>query len=309
MKKNLAPFIALIVLFAVCCLASPVFYKPDNLLNIIRQISYSGLLALGMTIVIAGAGIDLSVGSLLALSGVLGLQVMNALPADLAPGLAFLVMIAVSIGTGLLGGAINGALINYGKIPPFIATLGTFSIFRSLAIYRAEAGLVSSENVILNSVSTTWGGSIPLITLFLTAIILFVVLKLTKYGWHILAIGANEKAARYAAINVRKVSFLSYLLLGLLCGIGAILLAGRLGSVSSTGAGNGYELDAIAAVIIGGTPMVGGKASIWGTLAGVIMLGMISNILDLKEMSVYLQGTIKGLIIISVVLLQYKKNK
>ncbi len=309
MKKNLAPFIALIVLFPVCCLPSPVFYTPDNLLNIIRQISYSGLLALGMTIVIAGAGIDLSVGSLLALSGVLGLQVMNALPADLAPGLAFLVMIAVSIGTGLLGGAINGALINYGKIPPFIATLGTFSIFRSLAIYRAEAGLVSSENVILNSVSTTWGGSIPLITLFLTAIILFVVLKLTKYGWHILAIGANEKAARYAAINVRKVSFLSYLLLGLLCGIGAILLAGRLGSVSSTGAGNGYELDAIAAVIIGGTPMVGGKASIWGTLAGVIMLGMISNILDLKEMSVYLQGTIKGLIIISVVLLQYKKNK
>lgn len=308
MKKNLAPFITLFALAAICAIVSPDFRNPHNLMNIARQVSYSGLLALGMTIVIAGGGIDLSVGSLLALSGVFGLQAMNALPPEMAPNCAFLVMAGVAILTGLCGGAINGALVNYGKIPPFIATLGTFSIFRSIAVYRADAGLVQSSNVVLNGISRAFGGALPLVVLVAVAAILFVVLRFTKFGWRISAIGANEKAAVYAAVNVKFVRFGSYLLVGLLCGIASILLASRLQSISSTGAGNAYELDAIATVIIGGTPMTGGRASIWGTLAGVLILGIIANVLDLWSISANLQGTVKGLIIIMAVLLQYRRS-
>ena len=144
MKKNYAPFITLAVLLAACCLFSSDFRSAYNLLNIARQVSYSGLLALGMTLVIAGGGIDLSVGSLLALSGVLGLQAMNALPAGTPDGLAFVIMALVALAVGVVGGVANGALVNLGRIPPFIATLGTFSIFRSLAVYRADAGLVQT---------------------------------------------------------------------------------------------------------------------------------------------------------------------
>ncbi len=304
-----APFIALFALFVICCIISPAFSKSENLLNIGKQVTYSGIIALGMTVVIAGAGIDLSVGSLLALCGVLSLQVANMMSPDASPMVVFCVIAGVALLVGLLGGAVNGALVNYGRIPPFIATLGTFSIFRSLAIYRADAGLVESHNGILRKLSTMCDGFIPLISLFLIAGALFFIVRFTKYGWHVLAVGANEKAARYAAINVRLVSFMSYVIIGLLCGIASILFAARLGSVQSSNAGAGYELDAIAAVIIGGTPMTGGKAAIWGTLAGVIMLGMIGNILDLSDVSANLQGTVKGLVIILVALSQYKSNK
>ena len=308
MKRNYAPFITLAVLLAACCLYSGDFRSTYNLMNIARQVSYSGLLALGMTLVIAGGGIDLSVGSLLALSGVLGLQAMNALPAGVADGLAFAVMASVALLVGVAGGLVNGALVNYGRIPPFIATLGTFSIFRSIAVFRANASLVQSSNKVLNEIARGCGGTLPLIILILVAALLFCVLRFTPFGWHICAVGANEKASTYASVNVGLVRFLSYALIGLLCGLGAILLASRLQSVSSTGAGNAYELDAIACVIIGGTPMTGGRASIWGTLAGVFILGIIGNVLDLWSISAYLQGTVKGAIIIMAVLLQCKAS-
>ena len=308
MKKNLAPFITLAVLLVACCLYSSDFRSAYNLMNIARQVSYSGLLALGMTLVIAGGGIDLSVGSLLALSGVLSLQVMNALPAGTSDGLAFAAMASVALLVGVVGGLLNGALVNYGRIPPFIATLGTFSIFRSIAVFRANASLVQSSNKVLNNIARGCGGTLPLIILILVAALLFCVLRFTRFGWRICAVGANEKAATYASVNVGLVRFLSYALIGLLCGLGAILLANRLQSISSTGAGNAYELDAIACVIIGGTPMSGGRGSIWGTLAGVFILGIIGNVLDLWSISAYLQGTVKGIIIIMAVLLQYKAS-
>lgn len=309
MKKNFAPFITLAVLLVACCLYSGDFRSSYNLMNIARQVSYSGLLALGMTLVIAGGGIDLSVGSLLALSGVLSLQVMNALPSGTSDGLAFAAMASVALLVGVVGGLLNGALVNFGRIPPFIATLGTFSIFRSIAVFRANASLVQSSNKVLNNIARGCGGTLPLIILVLVAALLFCVLRFTRFGWRICAVGANEKAATYASVNVGYVRFLSYALIGLLCGLGAILLASRLQSISSTGAGNAYELDAIACVIIGGTPMSGGRASIWGTLAGVFILGIIGNVLDLWSISAYLQGTVKGVIIIMAVLLQYKARR
>lgn len=309
---NLAPFLALAVLLLVSFLFSPDFRHPDNLLNICRQVSFSGIIALGMTLVIAGGGIDLSVGSLLAFSGVLGLFAMNACPASMPAGLAFLVMVLVTLGVGGLGGAVNGALVNWGRIPPFIVTLGTFSIFRSLTVYFADAGLVvatdPARRAVLESVTRCWGKTVPVILLFLFAFLLFGVLRYTRFGMRLCATGANEKASVFAAVNVRLVRFTSYVIVGVLSGVGSILLASRLTSLSSPSAGNAYELDAIATVIIGGTPMTGGRASVWGTLAGIFILGIISNILNLWSVSANLQGTIKGLIIILAVLFQYKKG-
>lgn len=309
MNRKYAPLVTLAVLFGACCAFNADFRSPYNLMNIARQVSYSGLLALGMTLVIAGGGIDLSVGSLLALSGVFGLQVMNALPPATPAWAAFLAMALVALGVGCIGGALNGALVNLGRIPPFIATLGTFSIYRSLAVYSADAGLVQSSNAVLNGVARGLGGALPLVVLLLAAVVVWGVLRCTRFGWRICAVGSNEKAATYAAIDVGAVRFISYAATGLLCGIGAILLASRLQSVSSTGAGNAYELDAIACVIIGGTPMSGGRASIWGTLCGVFILGIIGNALDLWSISANLQGTVKGVIIILAVLLQYRRDR
>lgn len=309
MNRKYAPLVTLAVLLGACCAFNADFRSPYNLMNIARQVSYSGLLALGMTLVIAGGGIDLSVGSLLALSGVFGLQVMNALPPTTPAWAAFLAMALVALAVGSLGGALNGALVNVGRIPPFIATLGTFSIYRSLAVYSADAGLVQSSNTVLNGVARSLGGTLPLLVLIVAAVVVWGILRYTRFGWRICAVGSNEKAATYAAIDVGAVRFISYAATGLLCGIGAILLASRLQSVSSTGAGNAYELDAIACVIIGGTPMSGGRASIWGTLCGVFILGIIGNALDLWSISANLQGTVKGVIIILAVLLQYRRDR
>lgn len=303
-----APFLTLALLLLACCVASPVFRNPKNLLNIARQSTCAGLVAIGMTVVIAGGGIDLSVGSLLALSGVLSIQAMDAM-GNAAPAAAFAVMAATAVGVGLAGGAVNGALVNYGRMPPFIATLGTYSIFRSLAVYRADAGLVESANPVLNGIDRILGGAFPPLVLLAAAAAMFAVIRYRRFGWHVSAAGANEKAAAYAAIDVRRVRFASYVIAGLLCGIGAILLASCFQSVTSTTAGSAYELDAIAAVIIGGTPMSGGRASVWGTLCGMLILGIIATALDLWSISANLQGTVKGLIIILSVLLQYKKGR
>jgi ribose transport system permease protein len=309
MKRKFAPLVTLAVLLGACCAFNADFRSQYNLMNIARQVSYSGLLALGMTLVIAGGGIDLSVGSLLALSGVFGLQVMNALPSTTPEWAAFLAMALVALGVGVVGGALNGALVNVGGIPPFIATLGTFSIYRSLAVYSADAGLVQSSNATLNHIARGLGGTLPLLVLLAAALVIWGILRYTRFGWRVCAVGSNEKAAEYAAVNVKSVRFWSYAATGLLCGVGAVLLASRLQSVSSTGAGNAYELDAIACVIIGGTPMSGGRASIWGTLCGVFILGIIGNALDLWSISANLQGTVKGVIIILAVLLQYRTGR
>lgn len=305
MKKSLAPFFALLLLLGVCLLLSDSFRNPANLMNIARQVSYSGILALGMTLVIAGGGIDLSAGSLVAFCGVVALEAMKRASACSA-GVQFAVMVITALVCGIAGGAVNGALVNWGRIPPFIATLGTLSIFRSLAVFQADAGLVMADNARLDAFCSGWT---PLLVMLAVAAALAHLLRNTPLGWHICAVGASERASTYAAISVRRVRFLTYSIIGALCGVSAFLLAGRLSSISSTGSGAAYELDAIAAVIIGGTPMTGGKASIWGTLAGIFILGIIANILDLWSISANLQGTVKGLVIILAVLFQFQKGQ
>ena len=280
LKSTGGPWAALVVLLLICCISNEHFRSVQNLINITRQVSYSGLIALGMTFVIAGGGIDLSVGSLLAFSGVISILGMNAVPGSETLAVAVAAVIAVALGAAC--GAANGALVALGKVPPFIATLGTLVIFRSLALYFGNSGLVS------------------------LTVLFSEILKQTRLGRHICAVGSNERVARYAAIRTGLVKFYTYLIAGTTAGISALLFGGRLNSVSSTSAGQSYELDAIAAVIIGGSSMNGGKASIWGTLAGILILGIVSNVLDMWGISVTLQGTVKGLVIIIAVMIQRK---
>ena len=301
------PFLALAALLIVCMVSNEHFRSPQNLINITRQVSYTGIVALGMTFVIIAGGIDLSIGSLLALAGVSGIMLMGKI-AD--PAAAVLAAFAVTLGIGILGGAVNGAIITLGKVPSFIATLGTLSIYRSLSLYMADAGTVSSGNDMFRSLGSAafLGLPLPAWIFFGLAVIFGVVLRQTSLGRHICATGANPKAAEYAAIRTSVIRFITYAIAGFTAGVSAFLFSTRLNSISSTDAGLSYELDAIAAAIIGGTAMNGGRGSIAGTVAGVFILGIISNALDMWGAPVNLQGLVKGSIIIVAVLIQRQRN-
>lgn len=300
--------LALVVLMLVCCLSSADFRRPQNLLNIIRQNSYTGIVAIGMTFIIIGGGIDLSVGSLFALSGGLGIMAMNFFGDR--PALGLFIGILTMLAAGLAGGAINGGLVTLGKLPPFIATLGTMSIYRSLILHLGNAGLLNTSNELFARLdSHKFLGLNTVVWIFLICVALgTVLLNRTRYGRHLCAVGGNERVARYAAIRVGLVRFVSYAICGMLCGISALLQGARLSSISSSSGGLGCELDAIAITIIGGTSMVGGKGTIVGALIGTLILGIISNILVMWSVAPNLQGLIKGLVIIIAVLIQRGKK-
>lgn len=303
-------YLALAVLIVICLLSSESFGNSQNLLNILRQVSYSGLIALGMTFVIAGGGIDLAVGSLFALSGVVAVLAANqAAGLSASPWPAFALAGTAALTTGVLGAAANGTIIVLGRVPSFIATLGTYSIYRSLALYLADSGTLTTSNPLISAFGSAELAGLPVPAWFLLAgtASLALVMNHTAFGKHVCALGAGERVARYALINTARVRFLTYLTVGAGTGVSAFLFVGRLGSVSSSNAGMLYELDAIAAVIIGGAPMSGGRGSLWGTLAGVLVLGVVSNILDLWGVNVTLQGLVKGLVIIISVLIQKKE--
>ena len=319
---NAASWIALVLLLVVCVIVRPEFRNPQTLLMIAKQVTIVGIIALGMTFVIAGGGIDLSVGSLFAFSGVSALLVLKDLQeAGMAlawsEGGVFLIVTAVALLVGALGGALNGLLVAVCKIPPFIATLGTLSIFRSLALHFAESGTLPLRNVV-NGTATPGISELaaPMIGKYEVTAVVFVVLtaicwvlmKYTAFGRHVCAVGANEKVAKFAGINTGTVKLLTYILTGLLVGAGVVLFLGQLESVPNN-AGNLYELDAIAAVVIGGTAMSGGKGSIAGTVAGVLILGIISNALVMWNAPVNLQGLVKGAVIIIAVLIQTRRTK
>lgn len=302
-----APLIALIILFLVSALASEHFLKFRNITNILRQVSYTGTIALGMTFVIAAAGIDLSVGSIVAFVGVLAIYLMNYLGGD---AMAVVIAVTAALGAGALCGAFNGLIVTKGKITSFIATLGTMSIFRSLTLYVSEAGEVISQNELYPGIGGGYFLNIPYPVIIFLGLALFfhILLNNTAFGRHVCAVGSNEQVAVYSAIKVKWVTFLTFVITGFTCGVTAILLSSRLNSVSPGDAGIFYELDAIAAVVIGGTQLSGGKGSIWGTVIGAVILGIINNMLNMLGVSPYLQGTVKGFVILIAVLAQYKRN-
>jgi ribose transport system permease protein len=303
--------IALGILILVSALLSPHFLQPQNLLNILRQVSYTGLIALGMTFVIIAGGIDLSVGSLAAFAGAVGVLTMNALGAAGRPDWAgVLVGVAVALAVGAAGGFVNGLIITKGRIAPFIVTLGTMALFRSLTLYMGDAGEFTSTNLLYSRIGSASFCFVPVPVWILAALaaLFALVLGRTRYGRYVRAVGSNQRVALYSAIDVDRVRFLTYVITGLVVGVSAVLISMRFNAVGSSTLGINYELDAIAAVIIGGTAMAGGSGTIWGTVVGAIILGVINNMLNLVGVSPYLQGTVKGLVIISAVLIQRRKN-
>ncbi|MCL1909915.1 MAG: ABC transporter permease [Kiritimatiellaeota bacterium] len=303
------PFLALLALIIVCAFTSTHFLSAANLLNISRQVSYSGIIALGMTFVIVGGGIDLSVGSLFAFAGVAAAVAMRdySVPGTTA---GFLIGLGAAMLAALVGGALNAALVTLGGLPPFIATLGTYSIFRSAALYFADSGTVAVDNPTLERIG---GGALlglpaPAFVMLALAVLFEIVLSLTVFGRRCCASGANERVARYSGVRVGRIRAATYMISGLCAGIGAFLFLGRLGSIPSSDAGSLYELDAIAAVIIGGAAMSGGRGTMRGTLAGIFILGVVSTALDFWGVSANLKGVVKGAVIISAVLMQRKRT-
>lgn len=318
-NENITSYIrnyALIGIFLLMCIAfsiaSPTFLTLPNIIGVFRQVSVNGILAIGMTLVIITAGIDLSIGPLAAIAGVVSAMILEMYPNLLIPALL----------AGLAAAAImsmwTGLLVAKMKIAPFIASLSTMSIAKGVALVIADGvpHTISNEayiklgNGYLWDPSKTGGISIPIpvVIIAIVAMVIGVVLYKTKYGRYIYAVGGNENAAIASGVHVRKVKFWTYVLNGVLCGIAGIVLAGRITSGQPTAA-TGYEMDAITAVIVGGTSMTGGVGKLSGTIIGVLIIGVLNNGLILLGVSSYYQQIIKGIIIAVAVLLDMKTKK
>ena len=289
--------VVLLLLVAGAILEPGAFLTSDNMLNVLRQASVVGVIAIGMTFVIATSGIDLSVGSMVAAAAVAGGQFAES------GSLAF---ILGALGMGILLGGINAGAIAYGRVVPFIATLAMFTMARGIALWISDKTPIS----IFSLESVRWFGngeilgvpSAAIVFLAVTAIA-WVLLNRTRYGRYVVAVGGNREAARIAGVNVPRIVFSVYVLSGICVGIAAILVSGRLSSASPI-VGNLYELDAIAAVVIGGTALAGGRATIVGTFLGVITFALIFNLLTLMDLATEIQQVTKGLIILAAVLIQ-----
>lgn len=284
-------------------------------LNILRNNAYAGVIALGMCFAIISGGIDLSVGSMLCAIGASLLFMLDEAAGPLATmGItgvpAYIIAIAAALLLGAVLGSMNGALIAYGKLPPFIATLGTMKIFRSVtqqltqqfnpsvpAGFKAIASAKIGDQIIL-----------PIIYWIAVLVIMHFIFKKTVFGRQTIAVGSNERAAKLSGINVPKVKMKIYALGGIMCAIGAIIYIARIGSMDFANAGSGYEMDAIAAVVVGGTSMAGGKGSLIGTFVGMLIIGVMNNILNTVGVPTFLCEAVKGLIIIFAVLLQRKEK-
>jgi ribose transport system permease protein len=288
--------LAFLALVAALALLSPSFLSTSNLLNVLRQIAVNALLAFGMTTVILGAGIDLSVGSVLALSGALagGLSVAGWPPA-LAMGAALL--------AGALMGLFNGLFVAYAGIAPFIATLGGLTIFRGVTLVytdgRPITGLPEAFDLLGNGV---WlGVPVPVWVMLAFLGVTHVLLRFTALGRTIYAVGGNEEAARLSGIPVVQVKLFTYAYSGLAAALGALVLTGRLNSAQPT-AGAGFELDAIAAVVVGGTSLFGGRGGVTGTFLGAAIIGVLNNGMNLLDVSAFYQQIVKGGVILGALL-------
>jgi ribose transport system permease protein len=301
----------LLVLILISSFLSPYFLKFQNLVNILRQVSYTGIIALGMTFVIIGGGIDLSVGSMTAFVGAVVVLLMNSLNTVIENEVIVIIIgIATGIMVGTLVGAFNGFMITKGKIAPFIVTLGSMAIFRSLTLYIGNAGEIRSSNILYGEfgMESFMRIPVPVWVMLILAAVLNLVLNNTRYGRYICAVGSNQNVARFSAINVSFVRFFSYTLNGILVALSSILLASRFNAVSTSNMGLGFELDVIAAVIVGGTTLTGGRGTVWGTICGAVMLGVINNMMNMVGVSPYLQGTVKGIVILGAVYIQRQKQ-
>ncbi len=300
--------IFLLVLILVFSLLQPNFLHPLNLMNVLRQVSISGLIAIGMTFVILTAGIDLSVGSLVALCGLAaayvakgGLENRFTVGAETAGNPVILAVLAALV-VGMAAGALQGLAITRLKVPPFVVTLGGLTAFRGLALLLSGGGPISgfTPDYTWWGQGRVWGVPVPVIIFLAAAVIAHVVLRHTRFGLHVYAVGGNAAAANLNGVNVRRVTVMVYVIVGFMCGLGSFLLSARLNSAEAV-AGLGLELEVIAAVVIGGTSLFGGVGTVWGTVAGALLIGVLRNGLVLMNVSSFIQQIIIGVILVLAV--------
>lgn len=290
----------LVVILIIATFLSEAFLTVDNILNVVRQVSITAIIAAGMTFVILTAGIDLSVGSILAVAGALSATVA------VKTGSVFLAVI-VALGVGAFFGWFNGMFITKGSIPPFITTLATMVLARGCVLVYTNGSPIATKSDSYNFIGKGYilGIPFPVIVLILLYIVCHIILKYTKFGRSVFSLGGNREATRLSGINISRVEILVYTISGLLAGLTGIILTARLGSAQPT-AGEGYELDAIASVILGGTSLAGGQGAIFTTVIGAMILGVLDNILVLMNVNPFASNIVKGIVILLAVLVDSK---
>lgn len=303
-KENLGILVGFAVLCVVLSIASPAFLTKENILNILRQVSTNSNLALGMTLAIIICGIDLSVGSIVALSGTIagGLIAFSNVPIPVA------LVIGILIGT--LAGAFNGVMVAYSGIPPFIVTLAMLNIARGAAYIYTGGQPIRVMKGSFNVIGAGYLGPIPLPVIYSFAFLILtsIILNKTKLGRHIYAVGGNKEAARFTGIKIKKVEIFVYTFSGFMAAFSGVVLAARMFSGQPT-VGQGFELDAVAAVVLGGTSMLGGIGKIGGTFLGVLVIGVLNNGLNLLNINSFWQLVIKGVVILAAVYVDMMKKK
>ncbi len=298
-------FVIFLALFIIMAVSSDSFLTKTNILNMLRQLSINGIVAVGMTFVLITGGIDLSVGSVLTFSAMVGcsfIQEGSPYPVIMA--------VAVSLAVGLGIGLLNGVLVAYGRVPAFIVTLGTqLAASGAALLFRNGSpipGLKDSFNDI--GAGSLFGIPMPIIIFFVIMLIGGFILRMTGFGRHTYAVGGNALAARACGIKDKSITVWVYVVSGLCAAIAGIVLAARVRTATPL-AGDGYELDAIAAAVLGGTSLTGGIGNMWGTLAGVLIIGLLNNGMDMLNIQSYIQDIVQGAIIVAAVLIDVNTNR
>ncbi|TMR72132.1 ribose ABC transporter permease [Streptococcus pseudopneumoniae] len=298
--SELTTVIALIILMAVITIINSNFLTANNLLNLLLQVTSNALIAFGMTFVILTGGIDLSVGSILALSSALTAGLLGSV-------MTVTLAILISLILGCILGMMNGLLISYGKLAPFIVTLATMTIFRGATLVYTNGNPITkglSDTFLFQFLGQGYivGIPFPVIIMFIVFIVLYVLLHKTAFGKSVYAIGGNEKAAYISGVKLNKVKIIIYSISGMMASISGLIITSRLSSAQPT-AGASYEMDAIAAVVLGGTSLSGGKGRILGTLIGALIIGVLNNGLNIIGVSAFWQQVVKGVVILIAVLI------
>ncbi len=310
--RNYSVVVVFVVIIIICGIAAPRFLNPDNLLNILRNTSIVGVIAIGMTFVIIAGGIDLSSGPVLATSGAVLIILQGMVNPDGSSVVPLWIAIVVCCVIAVAFGFVNGIIITKAKLPPFIVTLAVGIIARSVVMYFCRGATIMGNKV--PQFTNIGNGSlfgiipIPFIIVIVVAIILHIVLTRTKFGTYVFAVGGNENAARYSGIKVDKIKIATYMLVGLCTGIAAVIEMSRMAAVAATTSGSQYEFEAITAVIVGGTSLSGGKGRLIGTIVGFIILGIVNNMMIMLNISPYLSGAVKGAVILFAVLMQRRER-
>lgn len=288
----------------------------QNWINILRNNSGIGIIALGMTLVIVSGGIDLAVGSTLVAVGAVLMMLIDTgkmgilLNLGITGPIAFMIAIILTILLGLMLGQFTGLLVTKGKLPPFIATLGTMKIFRSVTQHFMQGYTPAVPKPFLNIASFEIGGQLlmPIIYWAILAVALYIISTRTVFGRQVIAVGSNERATKLSGVNINKIKSGVYILMGFLVSIAAVIQVSRIGSMDYANAGSGYEMDAISAVIVGGTNMMGGRGTIVGSVLGTLIIAVMNNLLNLLGVPPFLREAFKGIIVIGAVLLQKKQS-